>query len=1215
MLYSLFTFMESFMKNFFLIVMMLWWSWFVPQVSAQVLPENSLMHELLSYDLDAGEERLVVASFLFQAFAVDRVEGVEARYRQGGEWTAWTGLAYEEGQQVGSELVFLATSDAFALRSATDTRVTVTLMNLADSDLQVASLNPIGLSSRSSSSSSEFRIKSRSEWGADESLRTYDPNDVEDDGDDSPSANACEPIETAFPGQYRLKNTVDYFDDRGNNLIWPQRYSQKVKKIVIHHTAQTLRDLNEDGMLNNRDYKLAVQAIYTYHTVSNGWGDVGYQYLVDPDGNVYEGRAGGKDVIGAHVLCQNSNTVGIAVLGNFVEEHLSRKAFEGLVNITQHVSEEYNITPEGKSSFRGTVLPHIVTHAEVGAVTKSFIGRGATQCPGDFLKKEMSQLRQIVADGGFRPALGYELVDKPRRIMLDPLQEYELPLVLKNTGEQMWTSVKMKSKKGSSLVYEESSLTIVPGQNLDLMIPLHVPFKAGKNSTDIQITLNGKRMKNTIPLKYVVKKPKYRYDVVNVESGQKSLLLGEKRSVSVTLKNTSNFPWLDEGKYQVQFREVQKKDENVVAPASGLNVFLSEPVAVGEEMTLSFDVPIQKNEGAYQLQLAPVLGNKKGFRGKGVLLKYSVEKPRFVARLTPKDRRYRPNPGFTEDVEFEILNKGNFDWEAGSVWMELDDQDEVFFVDEEVAVGDLAIISVPIRVGYDDRQVKIKGKLGIDWLPEWLGAHRLSDNSVSIEKKFRSKGRVQLHTEYVAQSDEYLDNASGVHEVWVDLKNTGSVPWYRTGKDRIVLEIQKKADFSHKSWEKRRKMAGFLEQDVVMPGEVGRFSMTLQVKGSFRRTTYDDFLPAVNGKTLRVKKGKVRFGVEGKLKAKPEKEELGESSNFQFLISNQDTSSNDSISNKNEEKGAMVESRELQIPPMRVLLTEIDQDEIKVTASGVFRTWVSSTVQIKEYSAGEEVKILASHVDDGTVIRMRAIGDAHFRFTNWDRIRTFGAGINDNTFRGVLEFRWDADEERMIVINELPLDQYMKGVAEVPETADQPQEKRKVIAVLARSYALHYLISGYEKFPGKPYNAADSPAIFQKYVGQNFETRSPKWQDSLEQTSGEVVLVVNPNDQIPMTNKERVLRAAYFSCTDGERTKSWDEVWPDNEYFQEYGSVFQSVSDPLGDDPGREGMQACGHQVGLSGYGATQKAAQGATYKEIVQDYYQGIEVENYDSL
>ena len=62
---------------------------------------------------------------------------------------------------------------------------------------------------------------------------------------------------------------------------------QKIKKIIIHHTATSKID----------DPEASVRAIYYYHAVSRGWGDIGYNYIVDQNGKVYEGRYGGDGVV------------------------------------------------------------------------------------------------------------------------------------------------------------------------------------------------------------------------------------------------------------------------------------------------------------------------------------------------------------------------------------------------------------------------------------------------------------------------------------------------------------------------------------------------------------------------------------------------------------------------------------------------------------------------------------------------------------------------------------------------------------------------------------------------------------------------------------------------------------------------------------------------------------------------------------------------------
>ena len=75
-----------------------------------------------------------------------------------------------------------------------------------------------------------------------------------------------------------------------------------------------------------------IRSIYTYHVRSNGWNDIGYNFLVDAYGRVFEGRAGGIDqpVIGAHTLGFNTGSVGIAVIGNGAAAPLTAAARDAL---------------------------------------------------------------------------------------------------------------------------------------------------------------------------------------------------------------------------------------------------------------------------------------------------------------------------------------------------------------------------------------------------------------------------------------------------------------------------------------------------------------------------------------------------------------------------------------------------------------------------------------------------------------------------------------------------------------------------------------------------------------------------------------------------------------------------------------------------------------------------------------------------------------------
>src|SRR5690606_8313 len=88
-------------------------------------------------------------------------------------------------------------------------------------------------------------------------------------------------------------------------------YTKKVKAAFVHHTASG----------NNYTCSQApslIRGFYRYHVVSLGWRDIGYNFLIDKCGRIYEGRAGGvaKAVLGAHTLGFNSNSMGIAVIGS-----------------------------------------------------------------------------------------------------------------------------------------------------------------------------------------------------------------------------------------------------------------------------------------------------------------------------------------------------------------------------------------------------------------------------------------------------------------------------------------------------------------------------------------------------------------------------------------------------------------------------------------------------------------------------------------------------------------------------------------------------------------------------------------------------------------------------------------------------------------------------------------------------------------------------------
>jgi flagellar hook assembly protein FlgD len=101
-----------------------------------------------------------------------------------------------------------------------------------------------------------------------------------------------------------------------------------LKLAVVHHTAGT-------NNYTRAQSAAIVRGIQLYHVKGNGWNDIGYNFLVDRYGTVYEGRGGGidKNVVGAHALGFNMSTVGVSLMGNFMSATPTKAQQDALVGL------------------------------------------------------------------------------------------------------------------------------------------------------------------------------------------------------------------------------------------------------------------------------------------------------------------------------------------------------------------------------------------------------------------------------------------------------------------------------------------------------------------------------------------------------------------------------------------------------------------------------------------------------------------------------------------------------------------------------------------------------------------------------------------------------------------------------------------------------------------------------------------------------------------
>lgn len=206
-----------------------------------------------------------------------------------------------------------------------------------------------------------------------------------------------------------------------------------------------------------------------------------------------------------------------------------------------------------------------------------------------------------------------------------------------------------------------------------------------------------------------------------------------------------------------------------------------------------------------------------------------------------------------------------------------------------------------------------------------------------------------------------------------------------------------------------------------------------------------------------------------------------------------------------------------------------------------------------------------------------------FEIVNYENRPNWNPSLNDNKFRGDLELRYSEERNKLYVINELPMEMYLKGLAE--SSNNNPIEYHKALAVAARTYAQYNINIG-GKHPAGNFHL-NASAYDQVYRGYNSEIRLPNFVRAVEETRG---VVVTYNNEVVVT--------PYFAQSDG-RTRSWEEVW-----FG--GSKAWLVSKP---DPYCSGMNLFGHGVGLSARGARGMALNGKNFEEILKYYYTGVEV------
>ena len=165
----------------------------------------------------------------------------------------------------------------------------------------------------------------------------------------------------------------------------------RVQVGFVHHTVTT-------NDYSREDTPAIVLGICRFHRNSNGWDDIGYNFLVDKFGVLYEGRAGGIDqpVVGAQVAGLNTKSFGVANIGTFTDQRQSGAALRSLARLIRWKLPLHGAPTSGRTTVvnagGGTLRLNRVSGHRDG---------NSTACPGTELYGQLPALRAMV--GGVVP--------------------------------------------------------------------------------------------------------------------------------------------------------------------------------------------------------------------------------------------------------------------------------------------------------------------------------------------------------------------------------------------------------------------------------------------------------------------------------------------------------------------------------------------------------------------------------------------------------------------------------------------------------------------------------------------------------------------------------------------------------------------------------------------------------------------------------------------
>jgi len=897
-------------------------------------------------------------------------------------------------------------------------------------------------------------IITRTQWGADESIRSW---------------------EAAYP--ILPDGSADF----------------QVKKIVIHHTASLQLPEDSDG---TGQYKGKVRDIYRFHVFNatweeypglpqRGWGDIGYHYLIDPNGNIYQGRYGGNGVMGAHVYGFNEGTVGIAILGTYGAKingkyetrEISPRTKESLEKLVGWLAAVNDINLNEKTEICGkNPKGENICKTTYGLVGHKDLGN--TLCPGDDLYNILGNVREKAVSFAeiYNGHLYQEQNKKPVYKISKGVKESfsDLSSFLKQGGQYQKL---ITAPKTILDIFQRKILTRYPDGSLLREF----------NSNEIYLIEDNKKRKLEVSEEEF---RKLGFDPLKIKAVSFEEL--DYYENGPNIKYGKNGDLLTVDGVNIYFIEDGRKRfiaTHVLFAALGLRVPDVKKVSTEEILSLLDGEPMKYPDGTL-------------LKSKDSNLVYLID--------FGKKRKFWTLRQF--------LSLG-YNWDKVS---EVDSSEVANFIDGPPMRWPSGTL---LRAdGSPDVYLIIAGERNlIESAAEFLRrGFKWSDIITVSREELLSypspSGKLQSGS---------LVKAEDKPEVY--LLEGNKLYWIKTAQD----------------FEKR----GYKWSDIITVGsdELKKYSIASAVQQQ-----------SVSGAG-----------------STPVPTSIPPPTPTSAPTSTPQTSSPIS-----------------QEPKIRIAIFSPDAGhQIKIKANDAYDVYLNEKLLVSKNSNEQTAYLLDQDVWLKFVPKN---SNTIFEILSYDDRPSWKPEINYNKFRGEIDIKYSQKSKKIWVINELPLEDYLRGLAETVQ--GDPLEFLKAMMVSSRSYALFHLQrSG--KYGADEIFHLKNTSFDQLYKGYSREEFAPDIIKATEETRGQIAVF-----------DEKPIRALYSSGAP-ESTRDACKVFGGEFCDKSYDYLRGGIQNPAGASYKRTSCDSVNHCTGLMADGARYLAEQGKTWQEILLYYYKGIEI------